>query len=123
MEEQNNYIQNNVNGNNNNVGNINNGGNLGNTYNQNAKNQEEKIEEVIEEIQKIFNELSKTHSTNSTTEQITIVKKAVEIIESKPKLKTKIINLLQAGLIEALNQTLKHPAISIFIAVILEWKK
>ena len=51
------------------------------------------------------------------------IQKAIETIEKKPKLKEKIIKSLQAGLIETLKQTLKHPAASIFIAVMKEWKK
>jgi len=122
MKEQNNHIQNNVTGSNNNVGNVNNGGNIGNNYPNNTS-QEESIREVVKEIKNIFDNLSKANTMNSTTEKIAVVEKVIQNIETKPKLKTKIINSLQAGLIESLKQTLKHPATSIFIAVIEEWKK
>lgn len=87
-----------------------------------SNNIKNEIEEVTKEIQAIFDNLSETHPANTATEKLTLVNKAVETIEKKSELKTKIVNSLRAGLIEALKQTIKHPAIKIFTEAIKEWK-
>ncbi|AOY82914.1 MULTISPECIES: hypothetical protein [Moorena] len=96
----------------------------GNIYN-NTYNSEQKrnLAEAASEIQQLLEQLEKSYSTQTITGKLNIATKAIEHIESNPKLSDKIVNALKAGSIQALAQLLNHPASSFVIAALEEWDK
>ena len=77
---------------------------------------------VAQEIQQLLEQLSKTYHTNTSKEKMMVVGEAVAKIEQNPRLKTKIINALQAGGIEAFKEAINHPLVNIFLATIEGWQ-
>jgi len=96
----------------------------GNVYN-NTSNSEHKrnLAEAASEIQQLLEQLEKSYSTETISGKLKITTKAIEHIESNPKLSDKIVNALKAGSIQALAQFLNHPASSFVIGALEEWDK
>ncbi|NEO17360.1 MULTISPECIES: hypothetical protein [unclassified Moorena] len=52
-----------------------------------------------------------------------VVPKAVDQLESNPTLKTKEINALKAGGVEAFKEAIDHPLVNILMATIEGWRE
>ncbi|NEO88996.1 MAG: hypothetical protein F6K56_01435 [Moorea sp. SIO3G5] len=97
----------------------------GNVYNNTYNNSEQNrnLAEAASEIQQLLEQLEKSYSTETISGKLKITTKAIEHIESNPKLSQKILSALKAGSLQALAQLLNHPTSSFFIAALEEWDK
>ena len=73
------------------------------------------------EIQQLLEQLSQTYPTTTAVEQMTVAVKAVEEIESKPKLKSRVVGALKAAGTEAFKEAIDHPVVNVFVAAIEGW--
>jgi len=73
------------------------------------------------EIQQLLEQLSQTYPTTTLPEKMTVATKAVEEIESKPKLKSRVVGALKAAGTEALKEAIDHPVVSVLVAAIEGW--
>ncbi|MBW4472572.1 MAG: TIR domain-containing protein [Stenomitos rutilans HA7619-LM2] len=81
------------------------------------------LAEAAEEIQKLLEQLSASYPNPTPIEQMTVATKAVEEIEKDPKLKGQVVAALKAGGKTALQELVKHPAITILLAALDAWDK
>ena len=79
------------------------------------------LAEAAAEIQQLLDQLSKTYSPPSTSNNLKIATETIDIIEKTPPLKSKVVNALKAGGIEALKELLDNPAVNILMASIEGW--
>ena len=79
------------------------------------------LAEAAAEIQQLLDQLSKTYSPPSTSNNLKIATETIDIIEQTPPLKSKVVNALKAGGIEALKELLDNPAVNILMASIEGW--
>ena len=82
--------------------------NVSNTYSQD-------LTQAAKELQSLLNQLSQAYSNDSN---MTIGIKAIEEVESSPKLKERVVKALRAGGETALEELVDHPAVSIVVAAI-----
>ncbi len=75
------------------------------------------------EIQQLLEQLSQTYPTSTTKEKMTVVGEAVDIIENNPTLKTRIVNSLKAGGIEAFKEIIDHPLVNILMSAMEGWRE
>ncbi|MEM8779630.1 MAG: hypothetical protein AAGF26_12310, partial [Cyanobacteria bacterium P01_G01_bin.49] len=76
--------------------------------------------EAAEEIQKLLEQLEQTYSSKTTTGKMKIATEAIQCIENDSTLTQKIVSVLQAGSISALESLLNHPAASFLVAALEE---
>lgn len=94
------------------------GGNI--TY---TPEQKQTIAEAAAEIQQLLEQLSKTYPTSTNKEKMTVVAEVVDQIENNPTLKTRVINSLRAGGVEAFKEAIDHPLVNILMATIEGWRE
>ena len=92
--------------------------------NQNVQaNQTHKLlVDTSQDIESILLNLSQTYPTSTTSEQMIVAAKAVEEVENRPELKSRIAAVLSAGAAESLRELVNHPLINIFLASVKAWK-
>ena len=97
-------------------------GNVEGNQNVYTLKQEQNLAEAAAEIQKILEQLSQTYPTNTSKEKNIVVGEAVDRIENNPRLKTRVINALKSGGIEAFKEAVNHPLVNILVATIEGWQ-
>ena len=80
--------------------------------------EQKNLADAAQEIQQLLEQLSKTYPTNTSKEKMIVVGEVVEQVEQNLPLKTKVINALKTGEIEAFKEAINHPLINIFLATI-----
>ena len=78
------------------------------------------LAEVAKEIQQLLDQLSETYPTTTTSEKYEVAAKAIKTIEDDSLLTSKIIRVLKAALTEALKQAVNHPLMNILMAGVEE---
>ena len=91
--------------------------NITNNYNS------QDLTQAAAEIQALLQQLSATNPTTTNREKMAVAGEAVDIIEAKPALKTKVINALKAGGTEAFKEAVNHPLVNVFVAMIEGWQE
>jgi hypothetical protein len=64
-----------------------------------------------------------TYPTTTSREKNIVVGEAVDQIENNPTLKSKVINSLKAGGIEAFKEAFDHPLVNILLATVEGWQQ
>ena len=85
--------------------------------------EQQDLTQAAAEIQKLLQQLSETNPTTTSREKAAVALEAVDIIEAKPALKTKVINALKAGGTEAFKEAVNHPLVNVFVAMIEGWQE
>ena len=88
----------------------------------NNEAEQKNLADAAQEIQQLLEQLSQTYPTNTSKEKNIVVGEAVDKIEQNPRLKTKVINALKAGGIEAFQEAINHPLVNILMATIEGWQ-
>ena len=88
----------------------------------NNEAEQKNLADAAQEIQQLLEQLSETYPTNTSKEKMIVVGEAVEQVEQNLRLKTKVINALKAGGIEAFKEAINHPLVNIFMATIEGWQ-
>ena len=89
----------------------------------NTSAQTPNLDKAVAEIQQILDQLQETYPTGTTSEQMTVATEAIKKIESKPKLKQKVINAAKEASMASFEETFNNP-IGIFITgAIRGWLK
>lgn len=83
-----------------------------------ASEQRQNLAEAAAEIQQLLKQLSQSYPTDTTAQKMVVVAKAVETIESTPKLRLRVVNAMKSGGTEALKQIVDHPLINILLAAL-----
>ena len=103
------------------------GGIAGRDYKGDVRNNnyapDKNLAEAAAEIQQLLNQLSHTNPTSTEIEKLTVVARAAEEIKNNPTLKSKVINALESGGIEAFKEAIDHPLVNILMATIEGWKE
>ncbi len=85
--------------------------------------QKKNLAEAAAEIQQILDQLCQTHPTTTGKENMIIVAETVDKIESNPTLKTRVINALKLGGVEAFKEAIDHPLVNVLMAAIEGWRE
>ena len=85
--------------------------------------QQQTLTDAAAQIQQLLEQLSQTSPTTTNKEKMVVVTEAVDLIESNPTLKAKVINALRTGGTEALKEAIDHPLVNILLAAIEGWQE
>ena len=75
--------------------------------------QKQNLAEAAAEIQKLLEQLAKNYPTETLTQKATVAKEALQIIESNPTFKQRVVSAIQGMSLEALMQLIDHPVANI----------
>ncbi|MEM8720258.1 MAG: hypothetical protein AAGE84_13265 [Cyanobacteria bacterium P01_G01_bin.39] len=78
--------------------------------------------DASEKIQALLKQLEQTYNTTTTTGKMAIAVQAIELIDSNPTLARQIFSILKTGGIASLEQSIDHPAASLFFAALKDWQ-
>jgi hypothetical protein len=93
-----------------------------NQYNS-ASEQKQTLAEAAAEIQQLLEQLDQSYPTNTTTDKMIMASKAIQHIESNPKLKARILSAVKVCGISAFETLLLHyPAASFIIGALEDWQ-
>ncbi|NEQ37954.1 MAG: hypothetical protein F6K40_17465 [Okeania sp. SIO3I5] len=109
--------------NNNNSSKFTNNGNIIGVQNNNNPVQSNSLAETAAEIQEILKQLEESNPTNTIAGQTEVAKKAIEIVNSKPTLKERVVGLLKSVGTQALKEALNHPVANILVEAFKGWTK
>ncbi|NER89931.1 pentapeptide repeat-containing protein [Moorena sp. SIO3A2] len=79
------------------------------------------LAEAAAEIQQLMAQLSQNNPTRTSKEKMIVVSEVFDKIENNPILKTKVINALKAGGVEAFKEAIDHPLVNVLMATIEGW--
>jgi internalin A len=79
---------------------------------------QQSIAEIATELSTLFTQLDQTYDRNQPTGQTMITAKAIEAIESKPTLKSRLVAALKAGSEATIEVAVDHPATKPVLATI-----
>jgi hypothetical protein len=86
--------------------------------------QKQNLVEAAAEIQELLALLEEKYpSSESFAQQVILAGTAIEVIESNPPLKSRIIGAIREGGIEALMELIDHPAVRILKAAFEGWQE
>ncbi|NEP36850.1 pentapeptide repeat-containing protein [Moorena sp. SIO3B2] len=85
--------------------------------------QKQSLAEAAAEIQQLLNQLSQSNPTTTNKEKMIVVGEVIDQIETNPTLKSKVINALKAGGVEAFKEAIDHPLVNILMATIDGWSE
>ena len=85
--------------------------------------EQQDLTQAAAEIQALLEQLSQTNPTTTNREKMAVAGEAVDIIETKPALKTKVINALKSGGTEAFKEAVNHPLVNVLVAMIEGWQE
>lgn len=86
------------------------GGTIHNNY---SPEQKQNLAEAAAEIQKLLEQLAQNYPTETLTQKAAVAEEALQIIESNPTLKQRVVSAIQAMSVEALMQLIDHPVANI----------
>lgn len=89
----------------------------------NNEGQSKNLAEAAAEIQQLLKKLEETNPTTTEIEKLTVVAKATEAINKNATLKSRVINALKVGGVEAFQEAVNHPLVNILVAVIEGWRE
>ncbi|MEG3908623.1 hypothetical protein QT979_09710 [Microcoleus sp. w2-18bC1] len=89
---------------------------IGGTINNYSPEQKQNLAEAAAEIQKLLEQLAQNNPTETFRQQADVVEEAIQIIESNPTLKQRVVSSIQAMGIEALKEAINHPLANILCA-------
>lgn len=81
------------------------------------------LSEAAAEIQQLLEQLDKTYSTDTTAGQMTVATEVMKAVENNPSLADRILSALRVGGVQALQQTLNHPAATFVLAALEDWQQ
>ncbi|NET76909.1 MULTISPECIES: hypothetical protein [Okeania] len=87
------------------------------------EDQSKSLAETAAEIQELLKQLEQSNPTKTTAGQMTVATQAIEIIESNPTLKQRVVGTLKSAGTEALKEALDHPVANILVAGFEGWMK
>ncbi|MEG3882192.1 hypothetical protein QT972_33065 [Microcoleus sp. herbarium7] len=85
----------------------------GTIHNYGSPEQKQNLAEAAAEIQKLLEQLAENYPTETLTQKAAVAEEALQIIESNPTLKQRVVSAIQAMSIEALMQLIDHPVANI----------
>jgi hypothetical protein len=85
--------------------------------------QPKSLAETAAEIQQLLRQLEESNPTNTTAGQMAVATQAIEIVESNPTLKQRVVGALQSAGTEAFKEALDHPVANILVAAFEGWTK
>ncbi|GGA54108.1 hypothetical protein [Okeania sp. KiyG1] len=85
--------------------------------------QSKSLAETAAEIQEILKQLEESNPTNTIAGQMEVAKKAIEIVNSKPTLKERVVGLLKSVGTQALKEALDNPVANILVEAFKGWTK
>ena len=85
------------------------------------ENQPQNLADTAAEIQKLLKQLEQSYPTSTTTEQMVVVTKAIERIESDPTLKQRVISGAKEGGLAAFEKALDNPLGALITGAIKGW--
>jgi phosphoenolpyruvate-protein kinase (PTS system EI component) len=86
---------------------------IGGTINNYSPKQKQNLAEAAAEIQKLLEQLAENYPTETLTQKAAVAEEALQIIESNPTLKQRVVSAIQAMSLEALMQLIDHPVANI----------
>jgi hypothetical protein len=99
---------------------INNGNPALYSFIENNKAESESLETVVE-VQALLDQLSIVYPSETLIQKVQLVEKALLDTQSNPTLYQRLLRAVKAGSIEAIRQSLNHPATAVFIEAIEAW--
>ena len=85
--------------------------------------QPKSLAETAAEIQQLLKQLEESNPTNTTAGQMAVATQAIEIVESNPTLKQRVVGALQSAGTEAFKEALDNPVANILVAAFEGWTK
>ena len=102
-------------------------GNFANEVKDNARQQanqhvyaasSQNLAQAVRDIQDIFAELDKSHDKTTASGSMMIAAKTVEVIESDPTIKQRLLNAVKEGGAAAIESAIEHPAVKPVVAAV-----
>lgn len=85
----------------------------GTIHNYGSPEQKQNLAEAAAEIQKLLEQLAENYPTETLTQKAAVAEEALQIIESNPTLKQRVVSAIQGMSLEALMQLIDHPVANI----------
>lgn len=86
---------------------------IGVNIHNNSPEPKQNLAEAAAEIQKLLEQLAQNYPTETLTQKATVAEEALQIIESNPTLKQRVVSAIQGMSLEALMQLIDHPVANI----------
>jgi pyrroline-5-carboxylate reductase len=85
----------------------------GTIHNYSREQKRQDLAEAAAEIQKLLEQLAENYPTETLTQKAAVAEEALQIIESNPTFKQRVVSAIEGMTVEALMQFLDHPVANI----------
>jgi len=96
---------------------------IGENINNYPPEQKQNLAEAAAEIKKLLDQLSQTYPREIDPQQKRVVGEAIKQIENNPTLRRRVVSVIQAMGIEALQEAIAHPVAKILCKGLEEWRE
>lgn len=86
---------------------------IGGTIHNNSPEQRQNLAEAAAEIKKLLEQLAQDYPTETLTQKAAVAEEALQIIESNPTFKQRLLSAMEGMAVEALIQLINHPVANI----------
>lgn len=86
---------------------------IGGTIHNNSPEQKQNLAEAAAEIKKLLEQLAQDYPTETLTQKAAVAEEALQIIESNPTFKQRLLSAMEGMAVEALIQLINHPVANI----------
>ncbi|NET25881.1 pentapeptide repeat-containing protein [Okeania sp. SIO1I7] len=94
----------------------------GNQYNYSTNPEtKQNLAEAAQEIQELLKQLEQSNPTETTASQMKVAAQAIEILESNPPLKQRVIGVLKSAGTEAFKEAIDNPVANVLVAAFQGW--
>lgn len=85
----------------------------GTIHNYSPEQKRQNLAEAAAEIKKLLEQLAQDYPTETLTQKATVAEEALQIIESNPTFKQRLLSAMEGMAVEALIQLIDHPVANI----------
>ena len=86
---------------------------IGGTIHNYSPEQRQNLAEAAAEIKKLLEQLAQDYPTQTLTQKAAVAEEALQIIESNPTFKQRLLSAMEGMAVEALIQLIDHPVANI----------
>ncbi|MEG5017280.1 MULTISPECIES: hypothetical protein [unclassified Microcoleus] len=86
---------------------------IGGTIHNNSPEQRQNLAEAAAEIKKLLEQLAQDYPTETLTQKAAVAEEALQIIESNPTFKQRLLSAMKGMAVETLIQLIDHPVANI----------